>query len=145
MKHADLLGFGRSSVLCPHLPALIYAAAIEENGDLPQSSFVRHPVIVDGIFKRAVSTVGNSLVGAGVEMAWYIVTLRQIASTPVGETFMPNYSLSGPGALFWMWAWGGPPGGSKMIRAYVAACIGVLAILLCWIFVTGSSYHVNFW
>jgi hypothetical protein len=50
------------------------------------------------------------LVGAGVNMAWYLVTMRQLARLAVKEgemdfEFEPDYTIGAYGALICMWVW----------------------------------------
>ncbi|KAF4619445.1 hypothetical protein D9613_005353 [Agrocybe pediades] len=87
-RHADLLGVGRGSVLCPDLPSLLRERL--EGGaqwyDVPfcNEPDLRRPWLME---VRPFIWIWNllpkvNLVGAGVAIAWYTVAMRNIANAP---------------------------------------------------------------
>lgn len=111
MRHAQLLGIGRGSVLSPDLPSLL-----QEIGPTHSSwnqPFRPEPVLgIDASwcarwFWKYLPSI--PLVGAGVEMAYYVVTMRRLATSgSLRSSESPNTPVShmgGLSAVFWMWIW----------------------------------------
>ncbi|KAF8069081.1 hypothetical protein FPV67DRAFT_1414625 [Lyophyllum atratum] len=112
-RHAHLLGIGRGSVLCPDLPRLLkqrQLAGAQSYLDPGWSSpFRAEPDLTAwSQIRRFLPTV--PLVGAGINMAWYIVEMRRLAAipSPVGEKMeelKPKSTLGPLGAVLRMWFW----------------------------------------
>lgn len=88
--HAQLLGIGRASVLCPHLPRQLRESLMTQDLDdvdrsRTTSTFLREPLRepdlgLPGPVERVLEVVPlPKLIGAGVGMAWYTVQMRRIA------------------------------------------------------------------
>ena len=112
--HAHLLGIGRGSVLCPHLPLVLKQR--EDEGrregrkiqDIPgwDEPFSPEPDLEPGwkwnwILERIPKI---PLLGAGVNMAWYVVEMRRLAGGCQEKDGIRD-SVSAIGAVFWMWVW----------------------------------------
>ena len=108
--HAQLLGIGRASVLCPEMPRLLaesIALCPEPGSGVEKTSpvFLRNALPEPNLdlptplalFMEFVPL--PKLIGAGVGMAWYIVQMRRIARAED-----PDYSIGGLGAVVKMWA-----------------------------------------
>ncbi|KAH9932990.1 uncharacterized protein B0H18DRAFT_870886 [Fomitopsis serialis] len=154
--HADLLGIGRLSVLCPDLPRTLEAAM---TGDLTTDRFPMEPLPEPDLESPVVAPSRRSslqharalffhiqaymlarswallpvrlppLVGAGTAMAWYMVTMRRVAAQePV------DYSVGGVEAVLRMWLWLAPD--SRGCRGLVDGVLeswwgmGVVGVLL---------------
>ncbi|KIM46043.1 hypothetical protein M413DRAFT_441104 [Hebeloma cylindrosporum] len=114
LKHADLLGIGRGSVLCPDLPSVLAQRLqdLKTWGDIP---FQPEPDLqLPGIFSYPIFrsiwefVPKVKLIGAGLGMAWYVVAMRHIANTTVAgrdEKIRPEYDVGGLCSVFWMWFW----------------------------------------
>lgn len=107
--HAQLIGIGRTSVLCPELPRLLAESiarhrAWDDRPDGPFPTFLREPLRepdlrLPGPINIALKYVPlPKLIGAGVGMAWYTVQMRRIAK---GQSI--DYALGGLGAIVEMW------------------------------------------
>lgn len=136
--HADLLGIGRLSVLCPDLPRTLEAATA---GDMKVDEFPMVPLpqpdiaspsshrgslhLLDTLLVRLWALLPvrlPKLVGAGSVMAWYMVMMRRIA-----ERKDLDYGVGGVEAVLRMWLWFAPePGGSVMDSWWATGMIGVL-------------------
>lgn len=111
-RHAQLLGIGRGSVLRPDLPELLKTKGNDQSlwDDAPfqQEPDLRNPHFLGyWPFSWFWGFVPNiALVGAGVNMAWYVVAIRGMALR-IGSNIIskPNYSIGGLGAVVRMWAW----------------------------------------
>ncbi|KAF9010091.1 hypothetical protein BDQ17DRAFT_1421365 [Cyathus striatus] len=112
-KDANLLGIGRGSVLCPNLPELVKKCK-QSSDDWNDMAFSPEPDLnIPSLFTYwPICWIWNhlpkiSLIGAGIEMAWYIVAMRRMASGPqkLQDKLNSNYSVGFFGAVFWMWAW----------------------------------------
>ncbi|EIW83221.1 FMN-linked oxidoreductase [Coniophora puteana RWD-64-598 SS2] len=145
--HADLLGIGRGAILCPHLPALLASgAAAAAEPDLPLG---RDPDLRTGAspLENAVSalTANVKLIGAGFDMAWYVVNIRRMALAGMrgsrtngtsesddehgaGRGQIPDYELSRMGALLDMWCWTAP--GDDWAWKFWATGLGCAVLLL---------------
>ncbi|KAF5379152.1 hypothetical protein D9615_006060 [Tricholomella constricta] len=130
-KHAHLLGIGRASILCPDLPRLLKErelAGTQLSLDASWSTPFRPDPNLD------LSRIWNFLptipiVGAGINMAWYVVTIRQLAALPssIRETLLePDYTLGPLEAVFRMWVW--------VDRLFVPRTIFVLSGMSLWLF-----------
>ncbi|KAI0066807.1 FMN-linked oxidoreductase [Artomyces pyxidatus] len=140
--HADLLGIGRGSVLCPELPRLLRGYANLEHpppsiisakrsgseGVTINTLFPQLPELssVDTPLARAwhyiLSSLGilplPKLIGAGVGMAWYVAMISRLSR---GKHV--DYSVGGLGAIARMWA-------TELRLATASAAIFVI-LLLC--------------
>lgn len=102
--HADLLGLGRPSVLCPDLPHKLAAMKVNEKGidheDPSTTPLVHEPDLSVGwILKMARSLLPlPPLVGAGAGMAWYVVQMDRLAR---GEAV--DHTLTAVGGIVNMW------------------------------------------
>jgi hypothetical protein len=102
--HAHLLGLGRPSVLCPHLPRNLAAMNVDKNGlvheDPNMTPLVQEPDLSVGwILKMGRSLLPlPPLVGAGAGMAWYVVQMHRLAR---GEAV--DHSLTAVGGVVNMW------------------------------------------
>nr|GAT61187.1 FMN-linked oxidoreductase [Mycena chlorophos] len=113
--HADLVGLGRTAVLCPDAPS-----RIRNNRPFPaQPTLDFHPLLAWLPFPRI------KLIGAGTTMAWYTVMLRGLAQ---GREV--DFGMGPVGGLVWMWFWMGPRPDSGWKRfgrsAWIWVCFGVL-------------------
>ncbi|KAI0071038.1 FMN-linked oxidoreductase [Panus rudis PR-1116 ss-1] len=149
--HADLLGIGRLSVLYPELPKRL-AATYKENSDIPTLSFgppktdYRTSTIIRGWLERLVASILFTLwtslpsflkpelpvlIGAGMDMARYIVAMRAISyGTPDGHL------SEGLFAVIWMWLYVAPGPWTTTSRGRLLLT-GLPAVVL--VAVTGSS------
>jgi hypothetical protein len=114
LKHADLLGIGRGSILCPDLPSVLSQRLddLKTWGDIPfepEPDLQLPGILSYPIFRSIWELVPKvKLIGAGVEMAWYVVAMRHIANTTVAgrdEKTRPEYDVGGLCSVFWMWFW----------------------------------------
>ncbi|KAA1472477.1 FMN-linked oxidoreductase [Dentipellis sp. KUC8613] len=117
--HADLLGIGRGSVLCPQLPRLLADQLNVPQTDGPASGPAIPSVKTADIFPpdpdlsypdnqvtrtlaRILCLLGllplPKLIGAGVGMAWYTVAMSQLS---YGHAV--NRKMSGLQSVVWMW------------------------------------------
>lgn len=113
--HAHLLGIGRSSVVYPDFPRRVMDGIRCDLSDptskLPRHSHASGPVpllLAPGRWERMWHTVNRlvgfpKLIGAGMEMAWYIVMMRRIAEGQEVDT-----NVGGVSAVMTMWLWGAP-------------------------------------
>jgi hypothetical protein len=114
LKHADLLGIGRGSVLCPDLPSVLSQRLhdLRTWGDIP---FQPEPDLqLPGILSYPIFCLiwelvpKVKLIGAGVGMAWYVVAMRHIANTTMAgrdQEIRPEYDVGGLCSVFRMWFW----------------------------------------
>lgn len=112
-NHANLIGIGRLSILCPDLPHQISPSSISrgyDHGKFP----LREPIL-------STPRWVPKLVGAGVGTAWYTVGIRQLACGKVADIKMGTL-----GALFWMWAWTGPSGFRTVITSVFLLVVLIL-------------------
>lgn len=132
-RHADLLGIGRGSIVCPDLPSVLRERLQEshrwDNIPFQPEPHLKMPRI---IAYQPFSWVWNviskvRLVGAGVTLAWYIVTMRQLAHCVAsGKRFKPNYHLGGLKSIFGMWVW--RIDGIKPILHLIVSCLVVFLV-----------------
>ncbi|KAF7318713.1 FMN-linked oxidoreductase [Mycena chlorophos] len=91
--HADLVGLGRTAVLCPDAPS-----RVRNNRPFPaQPTLDFHPL------RARLPLPRIKLIGAGTTMAWYTVMLRRLAQ---GREV--DFGMGPVGGLVWMWFWMGP-------------------------------------
>ena len=114
LKHADLLGIGRGSVLCPDLPSVLAKRLhdLQTWGDIPfqPEPDLQLPGILSYPILRSIWELVPKvkLIGAGVGMAWYVVAMRHIANTTVAgqdKKIRPKYDVGGLYSVFCMWFW----------------------------------------
>lgn len=138
--HADLLGIGRLSVLCPDLPRTLEAAT---TGDvnLKADEFPMAPIpgpelaspwplwrfshLLISFLVRMWMLLHvrlPKLVGAGSETAWYVVMMRRIAKQKEVD-----YSVGRVDAVLRMWLWLAPGSGRNVLDSWWAtSMIGVV-------------------
>ncbi|KAG6812889.1 hypothetical protein H0H92_015624 [Tricholoma furcatifolium] len=106
LKHAHLLGIGRASVLCPDLPRILkQRKSIGVSDGIPDSCwsipFRSEP---DLNIWANIRGYLPTIVGAGMNMAWYVVAMRRLAANRLGTRnykdaiLLPDYTL-GPKQL----------------------------------------------
>jgi hypothetical protein len=107
-NHANLLGIGRGSIICPNLPSVIRERS-KELQNWNDKSFGREPdlskphILQYVPFRWLWAMLPNiKIIGAGVEMAWYVVTIREIASTGIGS-IVRAHKRRGLDSIVWMW------------------------------------------
>lgn len=159
--HADLLGIGRMSVICPDLPKRLSDHRIRGQTDVSQSGKMLFPEsFASNSLRFRVETFLCSylyfvwdliptplrprfpiLIGAGVEMAKYIVAMRSLAR----GNKQPGTS-EGIFAIIWMWLYIAPVGGSTLERRVYWAVVGGMAgiyigiaMLIAWFAISSSS------
>ncbi|KAF8974330.1 hypothetical protein BDZ97DRAFT_1751158 [Flammula alnicola] len=135
-RHADLLGIGRGSVLCPDLPSLVLERLKDshrwDNQPLGREPDLRKPSILEyGLFAWIWSIVPKiKLIGAGVGLAWYVVAIGRIAMAGpqvVTQTIRPEYDRGGLTSVLWMWV---PPSPRRdevqrrYIGTFLPSCFG---------------------
>jgi hypothetical protein len=131
-NHADILGIGRMAVLCPDLP-LILAEYAQTQGDqaIGQAStfFADVPKLrLSRTWSRILPKI--KLVGAGAEVAWYVVAMRSLARNGVISRRMGPVE-----AVLRMWVWTSPPvrtdrPGNYRSRYWVHSCWVIIAALI---------------
>lgn len=137
-KHADLLGIGRLSVLCPKLPEVLQSQKSSElvrfpdpeARKVPHTPLERLEQAVAGFLQYVWSSVPPALrpqlpklIGAGTEMAWYIVAMRQISRASPGD----GYVGDGITAILHMWLYVAPGAWSGGLLFF--ACFGATTII----------------
>jgi len=135
-KHADLLGVGRTSILCPDLPQVLRTRLTVEDKDQLFTPFKPEPKTgLDFVHVWPWSWVWPyipkiKLVGGGVQMAWYVNAIRDLASRKGHEDFRHDYSLGGLGAVVRMWTWCPSDPSLTRLKGVALACffafVGVL-------------------
>lgn len=145
-KHTHLLGIGRSSVLCPDLPTVLknrrkdqteaefYSdlTPFKPEPDLGLSFTTQQPW--RWIWEHIPKV---KLVGAGTEMAWYVVRMRRLAKRRLGisgegQEMNEANCIGGLRAMFEMWVWTDAPEIQAAhtilwgILAFVILCIGLV-------------------
>lgn len=104
MRHAQLLGIGRSSVLSPDLPTLLQdtgpTQASWSEPFRPEPELSADASSLRWLWKYLPSI---PLLGAGVETAYYVVTMRALATS--GPRYPAASRMGGLTAVFWMWVW----------------------------------------
>lgn len=121
-KEADLLGFGRGSILCPDLPIVLHERPISSEDGFGAEPVRDHTGLRNAIVKRLPRI---SLVGAGTSMAWYVVMLRVLSQR---RAWRPPYGI---GAIIYMWIWVDAPelDVAKTPLPYLSGLFIVLGIL----------------
>ena len=136
LGHAHLLGIGRGSVLCPNLPSILKEKNEEPSqwDDMPfqQEPDLRLPHILEHWPLNWMWSLAPKirLIGAGVGMAWYVVTIRRISrASRSGSDLVLNHDMGGLKAVFWMWAW--IPVREKRLRDLCwLSCLHILLIII---------------
>ena len=118
-RHADLLGIGRGSLLRPDLPLYLqklrHALRTVHDPVVWDSPFEREPDLEnEGFYGWVRSKIPRiSMIGAGVEMAWYCNMMRHLGTanafaTGVSRPLALDYDLGAIRAviLFWFWTLG---------------------------------------
>ncbi|KAF8914045.1 hypothetical protein CPB84DRAFT_1861255 [Gymnopilus junonius] len=133
---ANLLGIGRGSVVCPALPSVIRTRLrdLQRWGDVP---FQAEPILQNGWileyppFLWVLGLVPKiQLIGAGINMAWYIVAMRRIACDTVAPGCLrPPYEIGGLQSVFWMWVWMSRSRNGNSKLKLLALCIRVFSLL----------------
>ena len=137
--HADLLGVGRLSILCPDLPRTLEAVIESEvKADefpmvplpSPNPASTSSPGGLLHILIAILVRVWNvfpirlpKLVGAGSAMAWYMVMMRRIA-----EREDVDYGVGGVEAVLRMWWWLSPGSSTSILDSWWA--MGIIGVLL---------------
>lgn len=105
--HAHLLGIGRASVTCPNLPRVIRERSKNPRqwdgelfGQEPnfKPTVLTYPVF--NWFSRCMPDV--KLIGAGTEVAWHVLGMRQIATS---NPDVVNMNCGGLTSVLGMWFW----------------------------------------
>ncbi|KAG6908053.1 hypothetical protein DXG01_006359 [Tephrocybe rancida] len=131
-RQSHLLGIGRGSVLCPNLPRLPKQQRLFGTLDLddPRWSAPFCPEPDLNAWPRLRSFLPTiPLVGAGISMAWYIVTIRRLAIRQPStghfkeKSTRPDYTLGPFGAIFWI----------CLALCYSSACVDTIAIDLAFV------------
>lgn len=156
LNHAQLLGFGRGSVLSPGIPeilkrpadARVYREGVDRDDLVP---FSPEPDLVGKWpwtwFWSWVPKI--PLVGAGVEMAWYLIVIRRMASAPSPsdkvsreESYTKlsanrsDHRLGPAKAVFLMWVWTGAPELKRLEPSSAILFSGCATILLIVLYLT---------
>lgn len=101
-RHTHLLGIGRGSVLCPDLPRLLKHPELTSSPNWASPSMPEPDLNTWPRIRKFFPTI--PLLGAGVNMAWYIVAIRRLSYSTLANAG-PDYGVGAIGAVFWMWAW----------------------------------------
>ncbi|KAF5320851.1 hypothetical protein D9619_000268 [Psilocybe cf. subviscida] len=106
-RHADLLGIGRGSVLCPDLPVVLRSRSHKQD-DAPFSAepdFSTPNILRQPPFSWLWSLIPKiELIGAGIGMAWFVVRIRAM-SDPRFKIGSETNNIGGIEAVARMWAW----------------------------------------
>jgi hypothetical protein len=158
--HADLIGVGRLSILCPQLPRLLEAsrddsddtssrqhvflsthlASVHKPWDAHSSRAmpwpsVEHILAQIIIFLWAAIPIQlrpqfPKLIGSGMEMGWYTVAMRDIPETDTLDFERPDVG-TGLGAIIRMWLYVAPgPWKRQPWCCSLAVCVVGLALLI---------------
>ncbi|TFK27424.1 oxidoreductase [Coprinopsis marcescibilis] len=109
-KHAQLVGIGRPAVVCPNLPTVLREMG-DDSSKWPNTLFAPEPSLsrpklfeLPGFNRVWNSLPRISLIGAGVNVSWYEVSLRYLAEKvwDPKKTY-PDYSVGAFGGLIYMW------------------------------------------
>lgn len=151
-NHADLLGLGRLSVVCPNLPSILAKYLPEPTSsplnipdglipDIERPQFRLSPLadierIITGFLERTLESIPRiirpefpKLLGAGMSVARFTVLLRSVG---YGKERI-SYPGEGLGAIMRMWLWTAPsPAKSRSAtgRWFVLLLIPVIMTLL---------------
>ncbi|TFK49025.1 FMN-linked oxidoreductase [Heliocybe sulcata] len=132
-NYAHLLGIGRLSILCPDFPRRVsqlkacegdYSSS-EPTLDVPRpvAEFDEASGTLDRVWRHVSKLVGfPKLIGAGMEMAWYIVMMRRVAA---GQEV--DATVGGVGAVMNMWFWRAP---SRLESRHAVIPIAALSVFL---------------
>lgn len=130
-NHAELLGVGRASVLCPDLPSRLKQFDLVSNtsstSDWSKPFFPEPDLRIPRWIQRFFPSI--PLVGAGVNMSWYGIIMRRLATKPspyaeeMVNGLQPEYGLGPGGTVLRFWIWVGDD-----IFSYWYGLVPVLAI-----------------
>ncbi|KAF4564680.1 hypothetical protein EYR36_002618 [Pleurotus pulmonarius] len=137
-KHADLLGIGRFSIICPDLPL-----TLRQNTHPPNSYFSSRPSI------ESADPIGSNpafawlwkqikqikLIGAGAGIAWYTLALRELAKRHTSTTVSKDMGVLRAVSGMWLWLGPAPPSGLVIL----ALSIFAISVALYW-----SEVHRTF-
>lgn len=137
---ADMLGIGRGSVVCPHLPDVMWEYEQGLIADDGNTLFGIEPKLSTPIFLKIwpFAPVWKSLskvklVGAGFNMAWYTLMMRRLALAELDERIEAHpsttldYTVGGLWALIQMYVWVlDPKKGMKRTRTHSCPPLVVL-------------------
>jgi hypothetical protein len=111
-QHADLLGIGRGSITCPDVPDVLRQlenVKSEERSD-PYTPFAPEPNLALAIFGS--DKIGDwvwtfmsriQLIGAGTNMAWYVVMIRRLSHSRGEGKVQMDYNMGALSAILKMW------------------------------------------
>ncbi|KAF9448047.1 FMN-linked oxidoreductase [Macrolepiota fuliginosa MF-IS2] len=118
----DMLGIGRGSVLCPHIPQIMTEFDQGRRTDIDEPFGAEPKLSTPKLLNiwplvsiwRSLSKV--KLIGAGLNMAWYTIMIRRLAlaglrrksegiSAAAAALERPDYTIGGLGALVRMYLW----------------------------------------
>ena len=99
--HADLLGIGRGSILCPDLPAILQRRGEKVDAIFDAEPFVRE---LDNDIKLPFWFPKVPLVGASAGVSWYAIQMRKIAETETGRV-VSLANIGAVEAMLRMWIW----------------------------------------
>jgi hypothetical protein len=117
-RHADLLGIGRGSIVCPNLPDVL-----KERKTHDETPFAREPELGRWLPK-------SPLIGAGASMAWYVVAMRAFAAGGVAG-LQAQYRLGAVESVLRMFLWvrrGRTVGRVLFCLSFVALVAGILTV-----------------
>ncbi|EAU88203.1 oxidoreductase [Coprinopsis cinerea okayama7 len=112
--HAQLVGIGRQGILCPSLPEKLKSLDSDptkwpDTPFAPEPEFTRPPLFTKPGFRWLFDSFPKiSLIGAGVNVSWYEVSMRYLAEKVLDPDYKapyPDYSLTGAGAILTMYLW----------------------------------------
>lgn len=121
--HTDMLGIGRCSIVCPQIPNIMgdfERRHGNSDGDIPFGATPNFSASDKYLKWWPIAALRNTfskiqLMGAGINLAWYTITLRQLAIAELqrleGHTDIsqstpePDYAMDGLWALFRMFFW----------------------------------------
>ncbi|KAL4071441.1 hypothetical protein V8B97DRAFT_2045209 [Scleroderma yunnanense] len=127
--HADLLGIGRGSILCPDLPAILQRRGKGVDAMLDAEPFSRGP---EDDSKLPFWFPKVRLVGASVDVSWYNIQMRRIAESHLRRTPFdpsPMYNIGAIETMLRMWIW--------LDWMHYLCLSGAILAVICGIYVTG--------
>lgn len=154
-QHADLLGIGRASVTCPHLPDILWKTANE--CDDTYTAFAPTPRLAFS-FPRSGSKFTRwiwsfmpkiQLIGAGAGMAWYVIMMRRLAmnakhgSRNNHRRFQMDYDMGALATIVSMWMPWMPVDWNGQSSALITAARFGPLLLCIWFGLQIYSYRVE--
>ncbi|KAF9494969.1 FMN-linked oxidoreductase [Pleurotus eryngii] len=135
-RHADLLGIGRFSIICPDLPLTLRQNVHSRNSQFSSRPSIESadPTELNGnpAFSWLWKQVRKfKLVGAGAGIAWYTLTLRELARRHTTAVTVSK-EMGVVRAVCGMWLWLGPASPSNGPIIF-ALSLFALSIALFWI------------